>query len=524
MFSNEKQDYTVVKTLPLLDAQNTLSKMYEYPMEFFCPNGAQNDYIRAIGDSTRDTNVPVLLCTFANGVGKTTATIHTILNFVYGAQNGWFDYPIFHKFPYPKTVWYCSTAETIKNTVIPEMLRLMDEDSYTETKEGKPHISKITFNNGWTIVFKTYDQDPSTYESANVGVIVADEPMPESIWKAVKSRRRMGAITLLPMTPLYCPPYILDEVQAGVDEGKKGFYHVQADVYSACKNRGERGHLDAQIVDDMVDGYDPEEREARAFGKFMYFSGKIYPKLSRDAHFVDPSEHTIPPNSTIYQIVDPHDSRFSAVIWGAVTPEGRKIIFAEYPSDKARPYWDFKGGKNLDEEVDAWIAMEKTFGRKVNSRILDRHFGWQTRGQTNLAQLYAESGARKNKDISFISSYKANAGDGEIAYGHFQVRNALEPMKDGKPGLVIWNNCYHTWNGMNHYIRKHETSKLSSDKARADGKIVDKYKDFPDVVRYFVCAPQMHFAPEPVPMSKNQKIWHKINNPDDYEELGWQAT
>ena len=113
MFSNEKQDYTVVKTLPLLDAQNTLSKMYEYPMEFFCPNGAQNDYIRAIGDSTRDTNVPVLLCTFANGVGKTTATIHTILNFVYGAQNGWFDYPIFHKFPYPKTVWYCSTAETI---------------------------------------------------------------------------------------------------------------------------------------------------------------------------------------------------------------------------------------------------------------------------------------------------------------------------------------------------------------------------------------------------------------------------
>jgi len=256
----------------------------------------------------------------------------------------------------------------------------------------------------------------------------------------------------------------------------------------------------------------------------MYFSGKIYPKLSRDAHFVDPSEHKIPPNSTIYQVVDPHDSRFSAVIWGAVTPEGRKIIFAEYPSDKARPYWDFKGGKNLDEEVDAWLKVEMTFDRKVNSRILDRHFGWQTRGQTNLAQLYAESGARKNKDISFISSYKANAGDGEIAYGHFQVRNALEPMKDGMPGLVIWNNCYHTWNGMNHYIRKHETTKLASDKARADGKIVDKYKDFPDVVRYFVCAPQMHFAPEPVPMSKNQKIWHKINNPDDYEDLGWQAT
>ena len=142
-----------------------------------------------------------------------------------------------------------------------------------------------------------------------LGVVVADEPMPENLWKAVKSRRRMGAITILPMTPLYCPPYILDEVQAAAEEGKPGYYHLKADIYAACKRRGVRGYLDPQIVDDMVTSYDADERSARAFGEFMYFSGKIYADLSRTEHFVAREDYPIPPGSQLFHVTDPHDTR-----------------------------------------------------------------------------------------------------------------------------------------------------------------------------------------------------------------------
>ncbi len=72
----------------------------------------------------------------------------------------------------------------------------------------------------------------------------------------------MGCITLLPMTPLYCDPYILDEINKAVEEGRPGYHHLKADVYEACSRRGTRGHLDPEIIDAMVDAYDEDEKQA----------------------------------------------------------------------------------------------------------------------------------------------------------------------------------------------------------------------------------------------------------------------
>jgi len=458
------------------------------PLKYFTPNGTQENFINTVAHCTENTNIPVVLVTFANGCGKSTVSVHMMLNLIYGPQNGWFDYPIFRKFPFPRLIWYCSTAESIKDTIVPMIREIVPRGQFREYKDGKTITARMEFPGGWQINFKTFDQDPKTYESANVGLIIADEPMPEVLWKAVKSRRRMGAITLLPMTPLYTPPYILDELQQAVIQNKPGYYHLKADVYTACKIRGERGHLDPDIIDDMVEAYDPDEKEARAYGNFMYFSGTIYSDLNRDLHFVEPSEFPIFEGYQIYQVVDPHDARFSAAIWAAQTPEGRWIIFDEFPVDKSRSYWDFKTTKTVEDEVQSWIKIETKHGLENVIRILDRHFGWQIRGQSTLAQLYAEAGDRYGAQFYFIESYESPSKENEIQYGHNQVRQALKPLSDGKPGLVIYNTCYHTWNGMTHYIRKHELTKTAQERAQADGKIVLKYKDFPDTVRYLVCS------------------------------------
>jgi len=508
MFQLTEQPELIASRLSQDEATRFARAVVASPLKYACPNGAQERYIQTVSRSIEDTKIPVVLCTFANGVGKTTETLRILLNFILGPQCGWYDYPIFYKFPFPKTIWYCSTADALVETVQPMLLELINSEMHPEfeydtTKDGKRYIAKLIMN-GWSWFFKTYDQEASKFESANVGIMVDDEPAPYAIWEAQKSRRRMGCISLLPMTPLYCAPYVLDEVKDAFDKNRKGYFFLKADIYEACKRRGIRGHLDSDIVDDMVESYAPDVREARAFGEFMYFASQIY-DFKRELHFVNPEYFPVPPHSKIVHAVDPHDSRPSAAGWAAVCPNKRIIMYDEYPLDQSLPYWDMKRGETIDQEVENWSKMEEKRGQVTDLRILDRHFGWQTRGQRTFAQLYQESGRKINKNYTFFSSYSATGEDGEIVYGHRRVRKQMELLDDGKPGLVIHNTLYHTWNGLTHYIRKRLTGKTAEDRIPADAKIVEKYKDLPDVVRYIVCSDLVARIPDK-PKTQIQKL------------------
>ena len=515
------------------------------PLKYFCPNGAQEAFIKAVANSCERTRVPVILSTFANGVGKTTVAIMMMLNIIYKPQNAWFDYPLFHNFPFPKKIWYASTVEAIKEVIVPMIEQYAKEGTYKILKEGKAYASKIIFTyegQTWTLVFKTFDQDPKQYESDTVGLFIIDEPMPEMLWRASKSRRRMGCVTLLPMTPLLCPPYVLDEIQKNAEAGYDEYFHLKADVYQACKLRGVRGHLEPDIIDSMVAGYDDEEREARAFGEFMYFSGTIYPELDREKHFVDPAKFPIPMYSQIFEIKDPHDGRPSAIAWGAKCPNGRLIIFKELPEDQSIPFWNMTKPISAHDEVRSIFETENQFLAQMNAplkhqpnhqfeinrRILDKRFGWQKRAGTTLSALYLKEATKlqkepqfRHKHMVYVSSYDAPAGEGEIAFGHLQVRNALtEILADGFPRLVIYNTCYHVWNGMTHYIKQKRTGKSAEGFAIGDGKILQKYKDMPDVVRSFECVivrltdkPTEHMSSHQI---QKQKIFNMPNKNVDY--------
>ena len=502
-FKLEMQVEEVVKRLKTDEDRSSFLQAVEvFPMRYFCPNGAQEEYIKTVASSYNEDVLPVNLVTFGNGVGKTTTSIHILLNIIFGAQNAWFDYPLFtEEFRYPKLAWIMSTSEAIDGTIIPLIDSLTPKKYHKykihSNKKGKSIVTQMLIDD-WEVRFKTFDQDPKTYESANVGFGIIDEPMPEELWKAYKSRRRMGNITIMPMTPLECPPYIIDEVSDAAARGAVGYHHMTASVYDACKERGVRGHLDARVIDVMVDGYDEDEREARVYGKFMYFSGMIYPEFNERIHVVRPEDFPLPDpkkyDFDILQVVDPHDGRFSASVWAFAQPlpdgKERIVVMGDCPDVRDKHFWDFKRSATTDEEVESWIKKERELGiyKYDIYRVMDKRFGWQTRGQTCLADLYAESGDKHGRDFSFSPSYDASEQGGEIQYGHKMVKQALKPHSDGLPLLVFWNTATHAIDGMKHYIKKRMTGKTSDDYATADGKIVPKFKDFPDTIRYLICA------------------------------------
>lgn len=483
------------------------------PMRWWCPNGKQEELILTIVDRMERSRTPTVLLSAANGLGKTNVSVNILGNIIYGAQNGWFLHKPFLAWNNPKVAWYITTKTGLTDVLIPEIKRLFPAGTYEFSKMGAAVERAIHFENGWELRFFTMDVGVDQMESASVGLIIIDEPAPESIWKAVKSRGRMGCLYLLPMTPLNVEPYILDEIDRNKNDNL--YARVTASIYDACERRGVRGHLDPQIIDEMVEKYPEDERQARVYGEFMYFREKIWTALDPSIHFVNPEDYPVDfAKDYIVQTVDPHDSRPSACIYGALQliehseeykrkiREGtayqqvRRIIFAETPRDQNQPYWEMYRSMRLDEEPQHWAEYEDELGiYAVHRRVIDKRYGFQTKLSSNIASIYANAGKELNpafhgnKRFVYEPSYDLRSTDsdglGEISYGHNLVNKALDILEDGKPGLVVWNNCYHTKNGMTHYIRKRLTNRNSNEIAVGESKIIERYKDFNDVLRYF---------------------------------------
>jgi len=495
------------------------------PLMFYCPNGANENLIKTFADSVSESKAPTIFVTCANGIGKTTSTFHIICNIVNKPQNGWFDYPIFWNFPFPKLIWYCTRPNMLVNKMkeLSDMLKVQEEDiRYNETenildrqeietrKLGKTYISEI-YKNGFTVRGYSYKQNPEEYEGENVGLIIDDEPPPEQIYKRQKWRKRMGGILLVIMTAIDIESYVIDEIEKCSKKNKSGrktHYYVTADLYEACQKRGVRGHLDPDIVDDMVEDCDEDEKDARVYGKVGYSSAYIYPEFSPEIHCVTPTakgfeiagkEYEIPAGSILKMVNDPKDGKSDAVIWGWVFPNGRKFIVAEYPFEKKQHYWNMKKSVSVDEMVKDWWRLETNRGWKVSRRIMDRRFGWQSRGFKNeqqryLYQIYMSSAAQLSEEVGdpsinfdFIKSYSSSHPEGEVAYRHKIVKQHLAIQPDGLPNLLIANTLFHTQDGLKNYKRKLEMGVRGEMVALTDTVIIPKYTDFADVVGYFCC-------------------------------------
>jgi len=320
-------------------------------------------------------------------------------------------------------------------------------------------------------------------------LIVCDEPVEEPIYKALKSRKRMGNLMLMPMTPLDCAPFVIDDIVSTAGNGVN--YHITGSVYEASKANGVgehcgvRGHLDKDIIDTMVSEYDLDEKEARVYGRFMYFSERILSNFKEERTVVSSDDFPVDyENDYIVQVVDPHDGRESACCYMAYQKSGRVVIFAETPVDFIKPFWELKRQISIPDEVRTWHDIEVSAGIRVANRIIDKRFGWQKRGGTTLCKLFLDAGNSMGARFVFIPSYNNNTEEGEISYGHKIMRTFLEDFGDGHSRLVIWDSCRHTINGIKHYVRKKPRTTTELNRAADESKIIEKYKDFPDVLRY----------------------------------------
>lgn len=455
-------------------------RLTEERLRYFTPNGKQEEFINLVGSG----KVFVCVLSAANSVGKTTCAVNIIGNICWGSQNRWFKgLPLFENWPYPKQGRIISTPKNVEDTgaIQVELKKWLPLRRYSTSKGGKHYDSLYQTDTNFSFDLMTYDQEESEFESATLSFAWFDEPSPYSIYKATIARMRKGGIIIITMTPLTEAAWLYDDIilrQDGVQ--RKVIYAEDEDN---CKQHGVRGILEHTDIVRMRQEYDPDELEARTKGKFIHLIGLVYKSFNRGVHLVEPFE--IPQDWPKYNIVDPHDRKPFAMGWFAVSPTEDIYFYDEWPEE------EFHLIKSCDKTIKDYadIIKIKESKERIYRRIIDPNFGNKKSSSSGLT--IKEEFASEEIGLYFID------GNDDIVAGHLKVKDYLkyDHSRGIKPKVFFFNTLRNFIYGMEHYVWDDFKGKIADDKDLKQ-KPKDRFKDFPDLVRYGLMSDPVTTLPE----------------------------
>ena len=493
---------------------------HEMPFKFAALTRSQADMAKAIGTMVPDKRV--FLSTSGNGSGKSAFAINLILNIIFPNVNiyrnivdeddgkvfsGFFDYPLFNNFPsrWPKNIWYVSNAEALK-AIWQEFEFWVPKSLYKASKDHKGYISLVKFKGtSWTLFFKTIDQEPKTFESANISVMIFDEPPPRKLYHAAGIRLRKGGFIVIPATPLFGAGWFMDEIVDPARDSGSDKFHQKVPVWSNCIEKAgdwdlgvfgvqKKGNLHDRDIQVGLSICDPDERKAREFGEFGVYTGRVFKTYNREIHFRD-LKATVDPHTYQWQFVlDPHDRKPPAAVWIRVDSWGRKMVYREWPAVTDDVYRGLMFHKIKSAEpyvikdfVGFFVEILRELGAVPDrvQAIIDPNFGNKPNSVTGkiMFEEYEEEFRKQGFPIAFVT----NCID-DIGYGIQRVRDLLKPTTAGDYYLLVDKCCKNVDYGFRNWLFDEWEGKTGDKKGLKEG-VQDKDKDFPDLIRYASVTP-----------------------------------
>jgi len=481
-------------------------KVRRYQDERFCfytPNGKCEEFINAIGSNEWF----ITLFSAANGVGKTQAGAAVVAHFLFGkdSDNQWFQHDLFKNWPYKKRGRIVSDPGNI-GSIVSALQYWFPAGKYRAAKGKKDYFSQWSTPDGWHFDIMSYEQDAKEFEGETLGFVWFDEPPTEAIYKACIARLRMGGTMFITATMLKGSAWLYDKLVVGEVEveginGEKvtrKVANIEADVEAACIQHGIRGHLEHAQINAMVAEYDPDEREARAHGRFQHLTGLIYKQFRRKIHVIKPFDITLE-DFVVYEALDPHPRNPDAVMWLAVDKDGQCFVVNEL---YVRP-------ANGSEEL-AELIKRKADRYRLQQRIADPS-GWNE--NQNLDDTRGVCQKLHDYDVDYTKASKnREAADRRIsdylAYTQLPTGEFLKA-----PGLFVFETCPRTIFEFEHYQWEDWTGK-TADKKDAREKPMDKDDHMiENLGRILLLEPRFTYMPH---YDENQRVENPLNDVDPY--------
>lgn len=393
--------------------------------------------------------------------------------------------PLLADWKFPKQARIYSTpAELSENGSLQSAIaRLFPKGRYTSHKGGYGYPSVFVTDNGWTLDLFSYERPAKEAAGPNIGLQIFNEPPPQDLWTEAVARTRAGGIIIGGMTSLDDNPWIVGDVFDKADG--KAIRMRYGNSCENCEEHGKNGNLKHSRIMAILDQVrDPAEREARFSGKPLSLSGRIFKTFDKTIHVI-PEIERVPPDTGVYCVVDPAGGKPFAIIWAFVDAGGVVTVFDEWPN------YPFVGAKDPGLSIADYVDIFRTkeAGFKVQTRIMDRHFGNTSHKPGSLT--LREDFGQEPHNLDFQNSYSVGEDKPEVQTGILKVMDYLhfDKTKDrdsaNHPQLYITANCRNTIESLSKWSRDPKTLKPKD----------DHFKDFSDCVRYLTMASPAYEKP-----------------------------
>ena len=293
-------------------------------MEEFLDEGLSGKYLTAFMSS-------------ANGTGKTTTIVGLIANICFPTDNPFFQQEVVQNWKWNRRGRIVSDTTTIKETIIPMLEQMIPKERYTRSKAGKEYFSKWKMKDDkGSVVFEwdlmTYEQDPKQFESANLGIVIFDEPPPFAIYTASIARLKLGGVCLIFATPLGSnigSAWLYQRIVSDPNRQDNDFFYMTASKEDACEEHGERGFLPHSQIEKEMKQYPEEEILPRIFGEFSQVKGRVIKEYDEKIHVLDQVFDVNKQDFVVVQLWDTHPRVEEAISWIAVDRNGIAYVVDE---------------------------------------------------------------------------------------------------------------------------------------------------------------------------------------------------
>jgi phage terminase large subunit-like protein len=278
----------------------------------------------------------------------------------------------------------------------------------------------LTFKNGSTIDFLTYNMDLERHGGVPRHIVFFDEEPPREIFnEALMRLLDYDGWWVISATPVKGMGWTYDMLWEPAEEGQ-----LDGLVSIHQLDPANNPYLQAEDKSRFYIAMDDEEREMRSTGKFVARSGLVFPTFQKSTHVVDPF---IPPaNWRFFSSVDHGFNNPTAWLWHAVAPDGRIITFAEH----------YEREMTVNQHALAVIEREAGFRRTPTLRVGDPAMSQRSAiTGTSILQEYASHGL-------YISTENIPH---EVMIGIEKMQQYFAPQigpdGDERPMWQITSNC-----------------------------------------------------------------------------------
>lgn len=443
-----------------------------------------------------------------NRSGKTTAVIIEILWHLTKWYPDW--YPVENRLRGPVRVRLnCEDfTEAYPNVIYQKLLEWMPESELAEKRKNQQgQYVKFTFLDGSTLTVMSYEQESKKHEGTSHHIVAYDEPPPRDIRIAEKRGLvDFNGKELYGLTPL-SEPWLFDEIYDSEDptissyiadmrdnikrEVTQELMDVYANIppairqqYLECFDGKTVGAHSEEAIKNFEKDLMPHEIEARIHGKFMHLSGLIY-KIFSNVHIIKPRE--LPVLWPRYHSLDPHDRKGQFMLWGAVDPTEDVFIYRERRMQLPMI---------IPDCVAEVKRLEKMYAERVIRRLIDPNFGLKIYG--NSGRTVSQEWTDASMNLAYRMSF--TPANDDIVAGHNKVYQYLnydqtKPVSSSNhPKLYVFDTCTELIKSLKHYVWDEWEGK-TKDKKDDKEKPRDKWKDYPDCLRYMLMDNPRFMAP-----------------------------